>query len=167
MSDDRYAHLHELQRRCERATTEGSAATLRWQARRYCERAGIAVPSWASTRPTGKKTSPVVQGTRDPFIAGPREDRGRAAQDQADAPTAPKPRGAKPPAIVTRMPREAHPDAVPVTLPPELSRWRAMGEGRVVHVGQAGVVLHAMGERPRSFGTVAAALAAIDTNVAK
>jgi hypothetical protein len=47
----------------------------------------------------------------------------------------------------------------PVTLPPELSAWRAAGEGRAVSVGQRGVILlDGVMAEPRRFRTVAAAL---------
>lgn len=51
--------------------------------------------------------------------------------------------------------------AAPVSLPPELSAWRAAHPGSVVAVSRSGVALLEFGAPPRRFPTVEAAIAAV------
>lgn len=70
-----------------------------------------------------------------------------------------------PPTFKNPRPRPVAPAApvcTPVSIPPELSAWRAAGEGRAVHCCQTGVVLTpGIGLPLLRFPSVDAALAAI------
>lgn len=125
------AYLEGRRRAHDALTDFQRRSVVRYTARKRCELEGASVPEWA--------------------------------QEREAPPPPPRPRKHQRPVFPRTGPEPTHRagPATPAQVPEELRAWRSRGEGRVVQLSGAAVVLHELCARPRKFPSVEAAIAAV------